>query len=183
MNKKNLAEFTTNQLKKLHVVAFDTELMLTPKVLSLRNTEYNFESELVFGRSALVHFEPSNDLMVHFMGIHNGKMILNVQVYGFITFESQLEDKNLRSELNVHDYSVNSLINMNEAYMTVTGNDRKFLIYWFFLKKIFIINSNIFISWNHRLRLKRFFQSRCHKTGKLDRVDRIQKREDDDSIR
>jgi len=97
--------------------------MLTPKVLSLRNTEYNFESELVFGRSALVHFEPSKDLMVHFMGIHNGKMILNVQVYGFITFESQLEDKNLRSELNVHDYSINSLINMNEAYMTVTGND------------------------------------------------------------
>ena len=103
--------------------------MLTPKILSLRNTEYNFESELVFGRSALVHFEPSKDLMVHFMGIHNGKMILNVQVYGFITFESQLEDKNLRSELNVHDYSVNSLINMNEAYMTVTGNDRKLITY------------------------------------------------------
>jgi len=117
------AEFTTNQLKKLRVVAFDTELLLTPKVLSLRNTEYNFESELVFGRSALIHFEPSKDLMVHFMGIHNGKMILNVQLYGFITFQSQLEDENLRSELNVHDYSINSLVNMNEAYMTVTGND------------------------------------------------------------
>ena len=129
LNKNNLAEFTTNQLKKLRVVAFDTELLLTPKVLSLRNTEYNFESELVFGRSALVHFEPSKELMVHFMGIHNGKMILNVQLYGFITFQSQLEDENLRSELNVHDYSINSLVNMNEAYMTVTGNDRKFIIY------------------------------------------------------
>merc|ERR1711937_839318 len=117
------AEFTTNHLKKLRVVAFDTELLLTPKVLSLRNTEYNFESELVFGRSALVHFELSKDLMVHFMGIHNGKMILNVQLYGFITFQSQLEDENLRSELNVHDYSINSLVNMNEAYMTVTGSD------------------------------------------------------------
>jgi len=117
------AEFTTNQLKKLRVVAFDTELLLTPKVLSLRNTEYNFESELVFGRSALVHFEPSKDLLVHFMGIHNGKMILNVQLYGFITFQSQLEDENLRSELNVHDYSINSLVNVNEAYMTVTGSD------------------------------------------------------------
>ena len=129
LNKNNSAEFTTNQLKKLRVVAFATELLLTPKVLSLRNTEYNFESELVFGRSALVHFEPSKELMVHFMGINNGKMILNVQLYGFITFQSQLEDENLRSELNVHDYSINSLVNMNEAYMTVTGNDRKFIIY------------------------------------------------------
>ena len=104
LNKNNLAEFTTSQLKKLRVVAFDTELLLTPKVLSLRNTEYNFESELVFGRSALVHFEPSKELMVHFMGIHNGKMILNVQLYGFITFQSQLEDENLRSELHFKCY-------------------------------------------------------------------------------
>jgi len=115
-------EFTLSELRSLNLHAFNTNLIATPEMISLKNTKYNALAELVFGRSALLHVE-YEDLLVYFMGIHNGKMILKIHYQDFVSLESHLEDGNLRSELNVYDYSANSVINKNGSSFSVTGNN------------------------------------------------------------